>query len=93
MACKRSAVRTRYPPQNSALTVTGKGFLFVKPARMSIFYVYILYSFGSNKYYIGHTGNLEKRLEISRPPYRATFLRKAGNPPSFSLHPEKNILP
>ena len=52
MACKRSAVRTRYSPQASLLRLA---FVFM-------YKVYIIYSKVIDQYYIGQTSNLENRL-------------------------------
>ncbi len=51
MAFKRSAVRSRLAPQT-----TLSEFILEK------YFVYILQSIKSNKYYIGQTNDLEKRL-------------------------------
>ena len=52
MAWKRSSVRIRYSPQIPTLRWD---FLFV-------FFVYILYSTRVDRYYVGSTDNIEKRL-------------------------------
>ena len=51
MACKRSAVRPRYSPQNKA---TLCGFY--------MFYIYIIYSVSLDKYYIGYTQDVVMRI-------------------------------
>src|SRR5688572_24134318 len=56
MACKRSSVRLRYSPQS--LTITVRFFCFMT------YFVYILYSEITGKYYVGQTENIENRLQI-----------------------------
>ena len=51
MACKRSAVRTRYSPQASPSV--GSAFMYK---------VYIIYSKQVDQYYTGQTSDLENRL-------------------------------
>ena len=51
MACKRSAVRTRYSPLPKKLI-----------NYIILFTVYILYSSILDRFYVGSTGNLEDRI-------------------------------
>jgi putative endonuclease len=53
MAWKRSSVRLRYSPQKSA-----KADFFIMQ-----YFVYILFSEKCNKYYVGHTDSVEKRVD------------------------------
>ena len=56
MAWKRSSVRIRYSPRKSR--VIGVFFAIRMP-----FYVYILYSLGSDRYYVGETEDVNTRLD------------------------------
>ena len=49
-----------------------KAFLFLLP----MFYIYILYSFSSNKYYIGYTNNYQRRLLEHNTTERVTYTSK-----------------
>ena len=53
MACKRSAVRTRYSPQANLKRRLAFSFMYI---------VYIIYSKKVDQYYIGQTSNIENRL-------------------------------
>ena len=49
----------REPIARKSLTMPGKAFLFKS---IPMFYIYILYSSSSDKYYVGYTENPSKRL-------------------------------
>ena len=53
MAWKRSSVRLRYSPQKPIFEI---GFFVMH------YFVYILFSEKCNKYYVGQTENLERRI-------------------------------
>ncbi len=55
MACKRSSVRLRYSPPKNRL-ISRRFFLFMS------YFVYIIYSEGLDRYYVGHTENVDVRL-------------------------------
>ncbi len=70
MACKRSAVRTRYSPQKAACA---DSLLYI-----IMFSVYIIYSAKLNKYYTGYSEDVNLRL-MQHNTGISTFTSKAAD--------------